>query len=149
MHPVYRIDIARRIVVLYWSEFPSMAQLRETVEEAVTDPEFRPGMNFLWDRKPGEANKATTEYMRTALYYLQVLAEQVGPHSWAIVAHSEVDFGKARMVESLSDGTKVTVRAFRSAGDAEEWLRNPVRFEPMTIYFPARSSSPLMQPGGP
>jgi hypothetical protein len=145
MHPVYRIDVARRFVTLYWSEFPSAARLREVVEEAVADSEFRPGMNFLWNRKPGPAKPASTEYLREMLYFLQMLAERVGPHSWAIVGHNPADFGKARVLEAISDGTKVTIRAFKSAGDAEEWLRNPVRYEGNIVHFPARIPS-LMGP---
>ena len=140
MHSVYRIDIARNLVTLNWTEFPSMARLREVVEDAITDPEFRQGMNFLWDRKPGEPNPATKEYITESLYYLQVLAEQIGPHSWAIVAHNDADFGKARMLETMSNGSKVIIRAFQSRGDAEEWLRNPVRYEPITVHFPARNA---------
>ena len=102
-------------------------------------------MNFLWDRKPGAASPASTEYLREMLYYLQALAESVGPHSWALVGHNPADFGKARMLESLSDGTKVTIRAFKSAGDAEEWLRNPVRYESQLVLFPSRIPS-LMGP---
>ena len=145
MHPVYRIDVARRFVTLYWSEFPPMAQLRAVVEEAVADSEFKPGMNFLWDRKPGLANPASIEYLRDALYYLQMLAERVGAHSWAIVAHNPADFGRARMLEAMSEGTKVTIRAFKSSGDAEEWLRNPVRYEENIVDFPASGPS-LMGP---
>jgi hypothetical protein len=143
MHPVQRIDVARNLVTLYWSEFPSLAQLKEVVEEAVADPDFRPGMNFLWDRKPGEVNNAKREYLREALYFLQALAERIGPHSWAIVAHHESDFGKARMLEAMSDGTKIAIRAFESAGDAEEWLRNPVRYEPIVVHFPARGPTSI------
>ena len=140
MHPVQRIDVARNCVTLYWSEFPPLAKFKEVVEHAIAEPEFRPGMNFLWDRRPGAKNTATREYLREALYFLQALAERVGPHSWAIVAHHDSDFGKARMLEAMSDGTKVNIRAFESAGDAEEWLRNPVRYEPITIHFPARTT---------
>jgi hypothetical protein len=138
MNQVYRIDVARRLVKLCWSEFPSFALLKKVIEEAMADPEFRPGMNFLWDRNPGQANAASKEFLRDVLYFLLLLAEQIGPHSWAVVAHNATDFGKARMLESMSDGTKVTIRAFKSAGDAEEWLRNPVRYDP-TVFFPARS----------
>jgi hypothetical protein len=146
MHPVFRIDVARTLVTLYWNEFPTMAQLREVVEEAISDPEFHPGMNFLWDRKPGESNSADVDYLREAVYYLQVMAEEIGPHAWAIVTHSPADYGKARMLEAMTDQGKVTIRAFQSRGDAEEWLRNPVRYEPQIVHFPARNSS-LMYPG--
>lgn len=139
MHPVYSIDTQRNLVSLYWTDFPTMAHLREVVEDAVANPEFRAGMSFLWDRKPGLPNPADVEYIRDAVYYLQVLAEQVGPHAWAIVAHNAADFGKARMLETMSDRTQVTIRAFQSRGDAEEWLRNPVRFEPIVVHFPART----------
>ena len=43
------------------------------------------------------------------------------------------------MLETLSEQTKVTIRAFQSRGDAEEWLRNPVRYEPIVVHFPARN----------
>jgi len=146
MHPVYRIDAARKLVTLYWNEFPTLARLREVVEEAIADSEFHPGMNFLWDRKPNDPNTANIEYLREALYYLQVMAEDIGPHAWAIVTHNPSDYGRARMLEAMSDQGKVTIRAFHSRGDAEEWLRNPVRFEPQIVHFPARHP-PLMHPG--
>jgi hypothetical protein len=146
MNPVYRIDVARKVVSLYWSEFPTIARLREVVEEAIADPEFHPGMNFLWDRKPGDANTATIEYLREAVYYMQVMAEEIGAHAWAIVTHTPADYGKARMLEAMTDSGKVTVRGFRSRGDAEEWLRDPVRYEPNIVHFPARSTS-QMHPG--
>jgi hypothetical protein len=146
MNPVYRIDVARKVVVLYWNEFPTMARVREVVEEAIADSEFRPRMNFLWDRKPGNSNPATVEYLREAVYYLQKMAEDIGPHAWAIVTHSAADYGKARMLEAMTDEGDVTIRGFQSRGDAEEWLRNPVRYEPNIVHFPARSS-PLMHPG--
>jgi hypothetical protein len=141
MHPVYQIDTERKLVCLYWYEFPTMARLREVVEDAIADPAFHPGMNFIWDRRPDHANPADSQYLRDAVYYLQMLAEKVGPHAWAIVAHNASDFGKARMLESMSDQGKVTIRAFQSRGDAEEWLRNPVRFEPIVVHFPARTPS--------
>lgn len=146
MDPVYRIDVARNFVLLYWDRFPTLARLREVVENAVADPEFNAGMNFLWDREPGTPNDATVEWLREAVYFLQLLGEQVGNHAWAIVAHNASDFGKARMIEALTDQGKVTVRAFQSRGDAEEWLRHPVRFEPEIVHFPARSPS-LLRPG--
>ena len=139
MDPVYTIDVGRRFVSLYWDEFPTLQQLREVVENAVADPEFKAGMNFLWDRRAGTPNTATVEYLRDAVYYLQILAEQVGNHAWAIVTHNAADFGKARMIEAMTDQGKVTVRAFQSRDDAEEWLRHPVRFEPEIVHFPARN----------
>jgi hypothetical protein len=143
MHTVYRIDVARRLVTLYWSEFPSAERLREVVEAAVANSEFKPGMNFLWDRKPGVANPACIQFLREMLYYFQMLAESVGPHSWAIVTHNPADFGRARMLESMSDGTKVTIRAFHSTGDAEEWLRNPIRYDAGLVEFPVQIPSLL------
>lgn len=143
MDPVYTIDVSRRFVSLCWDDFPTLPQLREVVERAVADPEFEAGMNFIWDRNPGTPNTATVDYLREAVYYLQILADKVGNHAWAIVAHTASDFGKARMIEAMTDQGKVTVRAFQSRGDAEEWLRHPVRFEPEIVHFPARSQSSM------
>jgi hypothetical protein len=143
MDPVYTIDVSRKFVSLYWDEFPTLAQLREVVEQAVADSEFEAGMNFIWDRKPGTPNNANADYLREAVYYLQSLADRIGSHAWAIVTHNASDFGKARMIEAMTDQGKVTVRAFQSRGDAEEWLRHPVRFEPEIVHFPARAQSAM------
>jgi hypothetical protein len=139
MDPVYSIDVGRRFVALYWNEFPTLARLREIIDTVVADPEFKPGMNFLWDRRAGTPNTATVDYLREAVYYLQLLGEQIGNHAWAIVTHNASDFGKARMIEAMTDQGKVIVRAFQNRDEAEEWLRRPVRFEPEIVHFPARN----------
>jgi hypothetical protein len=149
MKKVYRIDVARRLVTLCWKELPPIELLKEVVNAAVTDYDFKPGMNFLWDREPALESPATVNYLRDALYYLEDLAERIGPHSWALVAHNSADFGKARMLESLCDGTKVTIRAFKSVDDAEEWMRNPVPYESNIVHFPTRTHSiqgPMLGP---
>ena len=46
----------------------------------------------------------------------------------------------ARMLETMSDRSKVVIRAFREKADAEEWLLNPVRYDPITVHFPARNT---------
>lgn len=141
MHPVYRIEVARKLVRLLWSEFPCLAEVREVVDEAVADPQFERGMNFLWDYVPDSSNTATIQYLRRTLHYLQLLAEGIGPHSWAIVGHTAAEFGRGRVLEAMSDGTNVTIRAFRSCEDAEVWLRNPRRYDPQRVEFPARNAS--------
>ncbi len=145
MDNVYTIDHARSLVTLCWNVLPSVERLKEVIDEAVADSEFKPGMNFLWDRQPAPASPASVDYLRDALYYLKNLAERIGPHSWALIAHNAADFGKARMLESLSDGTKVTIRAFKCVSEAEEWLRNPVPFETAIVHFPPRTI-PLQGP---
>ena len=139
MHPVYRIDIGRKLVRLLWRDFPSLAQVREVVDEAVADPQFKPGMNFLWDHQPDGSNTGSIQYLRRTLHYLQLLAEGIGPHSWAIVGHTPAEFGRGRVLEAMSDGTNVTIRAFRNCEDAEAWLRNPRRYDPHNVEFPARN----------
>jgi hypothetical protein len=138
MHPVYRIDVGRKLVRLLWSDFPTLAEVREVVDEAVADPQFKPEMNFLWDHEPNRSNTASIQYLRRTLHYLQLLAEAIGPHSWAIVGHTAAEFGRGRVLEAMSDGTNVTIRAFRSVEDAERWLRNPIRYDPHRVEFPAR-----------
>ena len=42
MHPVYRIDVRRKLVSLLWRDFPTLAEVRQVVDEAVADPKFEP-----------------------------------------------------------------------------------------------------------
>jgi hypothetical protein len=139
MQPVYRIDVKRKLVILLWKVFPTFAELREVVDEAVEDPQFEPGMNFLWDHDPDGTNTASIQYLRRTLHYLQLLAEGIGHHCWAIVGHTAAEFGRGRVLEAMSDGTNVTIRAFRNCEDAEAWLRNPIRYGAHNVEFPARN----------
>jgi hypothetical protein len=143
MKKVYHIDVPHRLVLLCWNELPTIEQLKEVVDAAVADYEFKPGMHFLWDRQPTQISPASVDYLRAALYYLQGLAERIGPHSWALIAHNSADFGKARMLESLSDGTKITIRAFHNPAEAEEWLRNPIPYESNIVHFPTHNFAQL------
>jgi hypothetical protein len=139
MQPAYRIDVGQKLVTLLWKVFPSFAELKQAVDEAVEDPQFKPGMNFLWDHDPEGSSTGSIQYLRRTLHYLQLLAEGIGPHSWAIVGHTAAEFGRGRVLEAMSDGTNVTIRAFRSCEDAEAWLRNPIRYDPLRVEFPARN----------
>jgi len=139
MQPIYRIDVKRKLVTLLWKVFPSFAEFREVVDEAVEDPKFERGMNFLWDHEPNRSNTASIQSLRRTLHYLQLLAEGIGPHSWAIVGHTTAEFGRARVLEAMSDGTNVTIRACRSCEEAEAWLRNPIRYDPHKVEFPVRN----------
>src|ERR1700681_5015676 len=103
--PVYRIDVKRKLVALLWEVFPSFAEFREAVDQAVEDPEFKPGMNFLWDHEPNRSNTASIQYLRRTLHYLQLLAEGIGAHSFAIVGRSAAEVRRAPALDGVSGGS--------------------------------------------
>ncbi len=140
MKQVYRIDVTRRLVKLCWSKFPSFVLLKKVIEDAVADPSVPDWNELSFGRATCRGECSLEGIPARRPLFSPLLAEQIGPYSWAVVAHNPRDFGKSRMLEWMSGGNKVTIRAFKSVGDAEEWLRNPVRCDP-AVFFPPRSAS--------
>lgn len=119
----------RNLVSIHWKGAPSVQDWYDVVERIIGDPHYRRGMNLLTYRD-GQLEPVTAEYVRGVLAVLERRADRLSPVSLAVVAPTAVDFGMARMMETLSDTASIVVRAFKRPREAMEWLKNPVPFSP-------------------
>jgi hypothetical protein len=94
------------------------------IEELVTNPGWRRGMNILSDYREAEAKPLSAEDIRAMSAYYASLQERLGPGKSALVVSDSLEYGIARMWISLTE-MKVSreLRVFHSISEAERWLR--------------------------
>jgi hypothetical protein len=94
-----------------------------TIVAAVSSIADRPRMHRLWDLTG--ADFSALDFEAIALMTKDITSlPRVDPNvRVAIVAARDVDFGLARMFETLREGeTPAVIRVFRTREDAEVWL---------------------------
>ena len=121
MPVTYRIAPDERIVYLTTTGEAPFAEWREAVLSALSDPAYRQGFNFLSDRRE-QSDVPDAEFARAAAAFLGEHSAVIGGCRWAAVAGRDALYGMARMFSTFSEGTCISVAAFRDYGDARRWL---------------------------
>lgn len=116
----YRIDPARRLVLVTFTGTPSAAEISANQAELRADPDFDPAYALLAD-----FSKASFAYIQAAdirLHVMQDPFELTAPH--AIVVGQNSDASMVRMFESYAELSSRTgpVRAFTDLSTALAWL---------------------------
>ena len=117
----HEINTDRNLATLTIKGSPSFAEWRSAVSELLDDPDFRPGMAILSDRR--EIQEAPDRsFIERMVDFLEQNAPRLEGSSWALVAASPADFGMLRMLSIIAERTRVPVRAFRDYEAALAWL---------------------------
>jgi hypothetical protein len=121
MAALYHIDRERSLIRLEYSSSLDLAEIAESVQALLSDPELQPGMNMISDHSNRES-APTREMVKAVPSLAAELAKRIGKFRCAVVAPSDVAFGMTRMTEAYSNGSDVEVMAFRTVEEAEAWL---------------------------
>ena len=122
MAVTYRIDADERIVHITISGDSHFAEWRDVMLAALSGPSFVSGMGFLSDRR-SQTNIDSTDIVEGVINFFKKYAPQLDGCHWAAVSgDNDAAFGMLRMLSIRSDGTVVTVRAFRDFEEARLWL---------------------------
>jgi hypothetical protein len=118
----YRIDKADGIVYLE-GEQPGIEEWRQTLLTVFADPDFKTGFHFLSDRRQSAVPRSA-EYLRSALNFLKLHADEVGKCKWATVVSTKAAFGTGRMAQFISEsmGLPIEVSVFADIDEARLWL---------------------------
>jgi hypothetical protein len=120
----FRFD-ANLIIHRISGEF-GVQEFRTTTSEELGHPEFRPGMDALWDFTQADISKVTSDDVRTMVQRMQQVSRQRGSgYRIAIVAPDDLTFGLSRMYEAQSAGLDREIRVFRDEKEALAWLAEP------------------------
>lgn len=117
----YSIDPDSRLVTLTGDQIPDFGEWQATMLIVLADPAFRPGFDFLTDRRRGE-EAPTVEYLRRAVSFLDLNRGRLERCRWAVVVRGPAAYGMGRMAEAFSVDTSVEMRVFTEISDAQEWL---------------------------
>lgn len=98
------------------------SEISDAVRKAAKDRRFRSGLRQLFDLSDVEYVAATYEELLTLSIDGQRYQEQLRGGRLAIVAPRDVQYGLARMYQTLCIDLPLEVAAFRDATDARQWL---------------------------
>ena len=118
----YSVDRAKRRVTVLVSSQPNFDDFVVFLNRILTDPDFHPGDDILWDRRDTK-ELPRREYVEHATRVLRENKQRIGAGRVAFVvsAHSPAHFGMGRMTEILS-GWGEQFRVFTDVDDAVSWL---------------------------
>ena len=92
-------------------------------QEIVTHPEFRPGMDVLWDFHGASMARMDQAMLRRIASHLREREHLRRGARVAVVVTGDADYGIIRMYEAIADTPAETFRIFRTLAEAERWLR--------------------------
>jgi len=120
MEASYEVDSARRVVIVTIQGELSDQDLLDGYDRLVNHPRFRPDYDQMVDMRNANGSQVTARGVRA----LTRRPPEFAPTSRrAIVIHSDLGFGMARMFETFRGGDAGAVRVFTDLEAAKEWLR--------------------------
>ena len=122
MAVTYHIDTDERVVYLTTARDSSFVEWREVMMAVLSDPSYRPGFNFLSDRRQ-ETDVPSTEFARSAAEFLKLNSAKMGGFKWAAVSGDMAIYGMQRMFSIYSEIKGIEARAFTNYEEALEWVR--------------------------
>lgn len=121
MTTIYVIDKEAGILYRTLTGVVTTDELLESFDEALRDPDYRPGMHMLADMREVTTTAHRADVARVASYVKGHLAE-IGPLKVAVVAPTDASFGLIRMLQANIEEAPIELRVFREMGEAEQWL---------------------------
>jgi hypothetical protein len=120
----HTIDQEAEVVRLRCWGILTNEEMLECVERMHGDPARRPGMPSLVDCRDIEEMRVTPAGMEAAAAIERTLVDPAAePWAIAVIAPQEDVFRLGRIYEALRAGSPARVGVFRSAAEAEDWLR--------------------------
>lgn len=117
------IDIQTGVLMRTVRGAISFEEFTRVIEETLVHPDFRPGMDSIWDLRQADLTNLTREDMRRIVEYIERQDETRGTgYKAALVVSREVDYGFTRMYKTYADGLPVRLDIFRSLEEARAWL---------------------------
>lgn len=100
----------------------SQQELKERAISLIHDPDWQPGFNILTDYSEASLTDLNYEKIKELVEYQIQVAHKVGSGKCAVVAPQALEFGMARIWESLSDNNPLSIKVFNNTSDALNWL---------------------------
>jgi len=97
----------------------------EALIKMLQDPDFKEGMDALWDFRTVHSGNSETAEIREIVSFVRANQKKRGiNYRVALVVSRDIDFGLARMFEAYSHELPFDIQIFKDFNDAQKWL-NP------------------------
>ena len=119
----HMIDCRRGLVVLTYCRQPTLPEWLASMTQVLDDPQYRPGMAILSDRRRLE-DTASSSTIRAMADWVTRRRDRFAGCRWAVVVSPQAiaEYGMARMGSVLFERSGVRLQAFKSWADALDWL---------------------------
>jgi hypothetical protein len=117
----YTIDPAAGVVAVGGTVPPTPEDIRRLFLAVLADPAYRPGLHFLFDRRP-IPDVPSVVYIHQLVEVIRKLSDQIGPCKMAVLVPDPATYGMVRMGAALAFDTGVELGAFRDLDLATRWL---------------------------
>jgi hypothetical protein len=105
----------------------SMEGVQAYFQEAVSRPEWKPGISCLLDFRDLDLAKFSTEQLQTLATFFDTNKKGVGAAFVSIVVTRSVEYGVARMWTALSEDVGMHQRVFYALEEGTAWLASVSR----------------------
>lgn len=120
MPVLYVVDASERLVRLVTVGEVSFGEWRDALLNIFTHPAYRPGFNFISDRRRGEVPSRV--FAERAAAFAHNHAGEFGNCRWAVVTADLATDDVARMIKCRSGLPQVEAGYFFDPKEAREWL---------------------------
>ena len=117
----HSIDATQRIVTLVYASEPDFAQWRDAMEAVFADPDFRPGMSFLADRR-AVSTPPDREYLRSLSKFANRQGERLHDSRFAALVTTPEAYGMVPIGQTFVEGDSIEVAVFLDEEAARKWL---------------------------
>ena len=121
----YTINPERSLVTITYEEPVTFERWRRTMEAVFAEPSYRPGFDFLGDRR-GVRKAPSVSYVESIVEYVTAHGARLEGARWANVVPSgdRAMFGMGYMVDVMTGRSPITVKTFDDHAQALTWLRD-------------------------
>jgi hypothetical protein len=117
----YSIDRERRLVLITGEAVATPEEWFDMMAEAVADPRYKPGFDFLYDRTK-VTHVPDAMYVRAWVFRHAQMMNKAGGGRLAVVVGEPVIYGMIRMASVYAERAGASVAVFWSEREALEWL---------------------------
>lgn len=117
------IDEKRNLLIHHFSGSVSLQTLMKTIENTLTNPKYRVGMNAIWVCDDGtKVNLSSEDTQKVSEYARKVFDKKGMSYKLALVASDDLPYGMTRVYEGWSNDRPITINIFRQLDEAFAWI---------------------------
>jgi len=118
-----KIDEAKNLVIHHFSESVSLQTITKTIENTLTNPKYRTGMNAIWVCDDDtEVDISSEDAQKVSDYARKAFDKEGISYKLALVANEDLAYGMLRVYEGWSNDRAITINIFRKLDEAFAWI---------------------------
>lgn len=117
------VDVVRNLIIHHFSDSVSLPELTKTIENTLSNPNYKVGMNAIWMCDNGtKINVNSSDVQSIGDFARQAFDEKGNKYKLALVANEDLAYGMLRVYEGWCNDRPISINTFRSFDDALTWV---------------------------